>query len=57
MLNGGQTPFTETSSVNHDKNKRFNLAFVPGVKNKIKVKSFSYFVELIKRSKRYLLYD
>ena len=44
MLKSGQTLFTNTSSVNHDKNKRFNVAFVPAGKNKIKVKSFSYFL-------------
>jgi hypothetical protein len=44
MLKSGQTLFTNTSSVNYDKNKRFNVAFVLTGKNKIKVKHFSYFI-------------
>lgn len=44
MLKSGPTLFTNTSSVNHDKNKRFNVVFVPARKNKIKVKHLFYFV-------------
>ena len=44
MLKSGQTLFTNTSFVNYDKNKRFNVAFVPTGKNKIKVKHLSYFL-------------
>ena len=43
MLKSGQTLFTNTSSVNHDKNKRFNVAFVPAGKNKIKVKALIFY--------------
>ena len=46
MLKSGQTLFTNTSSVNHDKNKRFNVAFVPAGKNKIKVKASFIFYQV-----------
>jgi hypothetical protein len=56
-LKSEQTLFTHTSSVNCDKNKRFTAAVVPAGKNKIKVESFSYFIDLINRRKPPLSHD